>query len=157
MRIVVRPALPALLLLLPTILSGCVPRDWVHQVDPDVRYARENRSILNSSAASDRTMHYLRSEGLLDDWETRPQEILVTLSERLRTRYDRTLAYHLCELLLTMAESEDAEPELRFSFSIATAGHAWAWLFEAPTADPRNAFDPEYAKLREGMPKEFPL
>ena len=144
-----RSGLAAALLVFAALLIGGCAGVAVRPVPMGERLEALNRTALNSSRPSERTLAYMLQRDLQEQWESRPQELLHSLAERFRRGRNPDAVFAVMELAHLEALRPGKSPEEAASWRLASLLAAYAYLFDPKAAPPVNTVRPDARAAQE--------
>jgi len=143
-----RGLLPALLLVMVLApVFGCA-RIGVKPVRLDTRARELDRTALNSSRPSERTLAFLRLRDLENAWKADAETMLTALDVEAREESERDAFFVLAELCYFEARKRKADPEKAAQYYLSSAIYAYTYLFDDALAPSLNIY---HAYSRQAM------
>ncbi len=121
--------------------AGCSTPVGVTHVDIPTAYAIQNESALSAELPSEASKRVLRREGLLDQFDEQPAEVLGRLHRELRPVGDEDRLFALAELSFLHGQQRHDR-----RYRLAAAVYAWALLF--PGVDGGVQLEPSDPRYR---------
>jgi len=122
------------------LLGACLSPVRAVRSDRTEAHRDLTRSVVTTGELSWETRDVLLERGLLDDYETAPEQAIATLHQELATSASPALLYALAEASYLHGEKNHAHEHL-----LAAVVYAWAFLFPASAdADVSSPFDPRF-------------
>ncbi|MDD1649995.1 MAG: hypothetical protein LUO80_06330, partial [Methylococcaceae bacterium] len=106
------------------LVSGCATPVGVKVVDSQEAYRIQTESALATGNLSEASKKLLRRQGLLDQFESQPTQVIAQLHRGLKPQGDDDRLFALAELAFQHAERADDR-----AYFLASAVYAWALLF----------------------------
>lgn len=111
------------------LLAGCA-RIGVKPVPMDTRTREFDRTALNSSLPSERSLVFVRQRDLETAWKADAESMLLGLDREARAQKDREAFFVLAELCYYEGKKEHADKARAASYSLSSALYAYAYLFD---------------------------
>lgn len=129
--------LPGLVIMI--VLQGCATPVGTHPVDIQTGYRLNTVNALSAGTASEPSKTVLRRHGLLDRFQSAPEQVLTELHAGIKPRGDEDKLFALAELSLLHAQQTNDH-----AYFLASSVYAWSLLFpeqnggiQLKPADPR--------------------
>lgn len=112
-----------------SVLVGCA-RIGVNPVPVEQRAREFDRTALNSSSPSERSLVFLRQRDLEGAWKAAPEAMLLALDREARREKDREAFFVLSELCFYEASRQGVDKERAAYFRLSSAVYAYSYLFD---------------------------
>ncbi|MFZ5427943.1 MAG: esterase/lipase family protein [Thermodesulfobacteriota bacterium] len=137
-------ALLAALALLAVLLPGCSTVK-VKPVDFTQRYEALDRTALNSSRPSERTLAFLKQRDMDEQWGRDPDGLIARLDAKYHADPGIGTLYALMELTHLQARRSASQPDKAAALDLSCALYSYLFLFDPKAAPPKGYLRP-YAR-----------
>lgn len=134
------------LLIVFIFINGCSSTIGVKPVNMRQRFKEIDRSALNSSVPSERTLLYLRRYDILNEWRQMPDRVIANLDGKTVQSPDRDTLFVLTELSFIQARGTDLKSAKAAKYYLACAFYAYNYMFDSALGPSLSPYDP-HSKL----------
>ncbi len=128
------------------LFSGCAQKIGVTRISARERFRKITSNIFNEGYPSERTIQFLKSEDLLNEWRSDPIPMLISLDKELNDHPNRENLFALMELCFYEAERKGELSSDAMPFHTSSMVYAYKYLFDPVYGPPLSPYSP-YSRL----------